>query len=53
MRPDKNGNLFTGEAKGEWHASREEAVADANRRRDMRIAALKKQIAALEKITFE
>lgn len=59
--PDAHGHIWMSNvsamsqifARGEWHASREDAVADANRRRDARIAALRKQIAALEKMTFE
>lgn len=58
---DNNGYIFTGEARKvsqiftrkEWHTTRQAAIADANRRRDARITALRKQIAALEKMTFE
>ena len=39
--------------KGEWWPSRAEAIADALKRRDRKIASLKKQLARLEALTFE
>ncbi|MGN6107825.1 MAG: hypothetical protein ACTHU0_22145 [Kofleriaceae bacterium] len=37
----------------DWKPSREEAVAEAERMRAMKIASLKKQIAKLEAMTFK
>ena len=35
-----------------WHLTREEAVAHAEQLRERKVAALKKQVAKLEKMTF-
>ena len=39
--------------KGDWWPSRAAAIADAIKRRDRKIASLKKQIACLETLIFE
>lgn len=40
-------------APGEWYTDKSFAIADAERRRKKKIASLQKQIAELEKITFD
>lgn len=49
----RNGNHYNSLwHKGDWHKTREEAVAKAEKFRDKRISSLKKQIEKLEKLKF-
>lgn len=52
MVTDEAPGLFRSFFKGEWFHTREEAVADAEKRRLRKIESLKKQISNLESIKF-